>query len=273
MAKGGIEQHADADEEEEAEKVANRDDVAERLVAELRFTEDQAGNEGAEREGEAGQPGRIADADTDGDDGDEEKLARAPSEDEAEEPGKKPGAQDDDGAEEEHGNPDGAAEAGEKAARGAELRENDEHRYDGEVLHDEEADHDPARERVGDAGRGEHLQDDGGAGDGDHGAEPDRFAGRHGERERRGAGGERAGEQDLDGTSDQGDAADRLEVAEGELEAKGEEEERDADFGEELDIVGLDDGRAGGIWAHKDPGGDVADHQRKAQRAGSECRR
>ena len=51
--KARVEQHADADEEEEAEQVADGDDVAEGLVAELRFAEDQAGDECAEREGEA----------------------------------------------------------------------------------------------------------------------------------------------------------------------------------------------------------------------------
>ena len=87
----------------------------------------------------------------------------------------------------------------------------------------------------------------------------------------RGSGGERAGEQDLDGASDQGDAADGLEVAKGELEAEGEQQERDADFGEELDIVGLDDSRAGGMGAHEDAGGDVADHERKAEGARGEA--
>ena len=69
--KAGIEQHADADEEEEAKEIADGDDVAEGLVAELRFAEDEAGDEGAEREGEAAEPGRVAHADADGDDGDE----------------------------------------------------------------------------------------------------------------------------------------------------------------------------------------------------------
>ena len=41
-------------------------------MAELRFAEDQAGDERAEREGEAEQPGRISNADADSDDGDQE---------------------------------------------------------------------------------------------------------------------------------------------------------------------------------------------------------
>ena len=69
--KAGIEQHADADEEKEAKEIADGDDVAEGLVAELRFAEDQAGDECAEREGEAAEPGRVSNTDSDSDDGDE----------------------------------------------------------------------------------------------------------------------------------------------------------------------------------------------------------
>ena len=111
-----VEQHADADEEEETENVADGNDLAEGLVAELRFAEDESGDEGAEREGEAGQPRRVADPHSDGDDGDEKELARTPGEDEAEELGQEPRAQDDDGAKEQDGDPDGAAEAGEKTS-------------------------------------------------------------------------------------------------------------------------------------------------------------
>ena len=59
------------------------------------------------------------------------------------------------------------------------MRKNYEHRYHGEVLHDEQADHDSAGKFVGDACCGEHLKNDGCAGDRDDGAEPDCFADRH----------------------------------------------------------------------------------------------
>ena len=78
------------------------------------------------------------------------------------------------------------------------------------------------------------------------------------------------GEQDLDGAADQGDTADGLEVAEGELEAEGEEEERYADFGEQLDLMDLDDSRAGSVGPDEDAGGNVADHEREAQGARGE---
>jgi hypothetical protein len=48
----GIEQHAHRGEKEQAEKIAQWDDVAERLVAVIRFVEDHAGDEGAEGKGQ-----------------------------------------------------------------------------------------------------------------------------------------------------------------------------------------------------------------------------
>lgn len=51
--KTGIKQHADTDEEEEAEDIADWYDVAQGLVAEFRFTEDEASDERAKRKGQA----------------------------------------------------------------------------------------------------------------------------------------------------------------------------------------------------------------------------
>ena len=61
----------------------------------------------------------------------------------------------------------------------SELREDDEERHHGEILEHEQADHDAAGERRGDVRGGEHLEDDDGAGERDHGAEPDRLRGLH----------------------------------------------------------------------------------------------
>ena len=52
-AKARVEQHPYADEEEETEHVADGNDLAEGLVTELRFTEDESGDESAERKREA----------------------------------------------------------------------------------------------------------------------------------------------------------------------------------------------------------------------------
>ena len=78
-----IEQHADADEKEKPEEITDGHDIAERLVAELRFAEDETGDKSTEVKGEPREPGGIADPDADGDDRDKKKLARAPGEYEA----------------------------------------------------------------------------------------------------------------------------------------------------------------------------------------------
>ena len=124
---------------------------------------------------------------------------------------------------------------------------------------------------MADTGRGKHLEHYGGAGDGDHGTEPDRFAHRHSERGGGSSGSEPAGEQDLDRSSYQGDAADGLEVAKGALEAKREQKKRDANFCQELDFMSLDYSRAGGVGPHEDPGCDIADHEGKAEGARGEA--
>ena len=220
-----VEQHADADEEEEAEQIADRDDVAEGLVAELRFAEDQAGDEGAEREREAAQPRRIAHPDSDRDDGDQEKLARAPGEHEAEQLGQEPGAQDDDGAKQQSGDPDRAAQAGEKSSRspscgrttsiGTTARSCTISRPIITRLASVWVT--PAADSIFRTTAVLETRD--------HRAEPDRFADGHPEdEEQRRRGGERHGEQDLDRAADQRDTAHRLEVAEGEFEAEREQQ-------------------------------------------------
>ena len=74
----GIEQHADRDEEQHREGVAKRQGLLSRLVAERRFREDHAGEEGAERERHPEQLGRAeGDAERDGEHREPEQLARA----------------------------------------------------------------------------------------------------------------------------------------------------------------------------------------------------
>ena len=138
-------------------RVLNRDRLEADITAEAVRVFAESGYEGAEGKGESGQPRRIADTDADRDDGDEEKLARAPGEHELQEPGEETGAHKNDGSEEEHGDPDRAAEAGEKSSGRAELRENNEHRDDRQVLDNEQTDHHSARERLRDSGRGQHF--------------------------------------------------------------------------------------------------------------------
>ena len=72
----GIEQHADRDEEQHREGVAKRQGLLSRLVAERRFGEDHAGEEGAERERHPEELGRAeGDAERDGEHREPEQFA------------------------------------------------------------------------------------------------------------------------------------------------------------------------------------------------------
>ena len=74
----GVEQHADRDEEEDGEGVLQRLRLLESAVAVIGFVEHDAGEESAEREGDAEELGREeGDAEGDGDHGKREELAGA----------------------------------------------------------------------------------------------------------------------------------------------------------------------------------------------------
>ncbi len=76
--KRGIEQHAHRGEKQQAEDVAQRNDVAQGLVAVFGFAEDHAGDKGAEGKGQPEQIGGIADPEADGGDRQEEQFAGVP---------------------------------------------------------------------------------------------------------------------------------------------------------------------------------------------------
>ena len=74
----GFEQHADGDEEQHGEGVAQRHRLLGGALAEVAFAHHHAGEEGAERERDAEHLGRAeGDAERDGVDGEAEQLARA----------------------------------------------------------------------------------------------------------------------------------------------------------------------------------------------------
>ena len=73
----GIEQHADGDEEQDREGVLERQRIGRGAVAEARFAQDDAGEEGAEREGNAETDRRaVGDAEREGQNRQREELAR-----------------------------------------------------------------------------------------------------------------------------------------------------------------------------------------------------
>ena len=71
-----IEQHADRHEERGAEEDLQRHDLAEGVVAEAALADDEAGQEGAERQADAGNAGQPGGAEADRDDRQEKELRR-----------------------------------------------------------------------------------------------------------------------------------------------------------------------------------------------------
>ena len=73
-----VEQHADGDEEEHGESVAQRQALIRGLLAERAFAQDHAGEEGAKGEGDAEKLGGAeGDTERDGKDAEAEEFARA----------------------------------------------------------------------------------------------------------------------------------------------------------------------------------------------------
>ena len=141
-----VEQHAHRGEEEQAEDVAQGNDVTERLVAVVRLVEHHAGDEGAEGERQPDQVGGVADAQADGDDGQQEQLAAAEPGDVAHDPGQQLGAEQEHGGQEDGRLESGLAELGQPGRGVVHERQDDDHGHDGQVLDDEHADHHLARQ-------------------------------------------------------------------------------------------------------------------------------
>ena len=168
-----VEQHADAHEEEQSEDVAQRTDVAERLMTELRFAQHDAGDEGADREGEPEFVCDRADADAGGDDRDEEHLARAPA-DHLTKHGRQQTRPDDHRGEQEgRSHRNRPSQPGHRLVGVPDLRQDDQKRHNGQVLEDQHADHHATGQRAHRPFGRQSLEDDHRARHRDHGAEPD----------------------------------------------------------------------------------------------------
>ena len=116
----GIEQHADRDEEEHREGVAQRQRFLRRPMAELRFGEHHAGEEGAERERDVEELRRaVGDAEPDGEHAEPEQLARAGMGDVVQDPRDHPPADDQHQDDEERDLGERDAERHEDVARSA----------------------------------------------------------------------------------------------------------------------------------------------------------
>ena len=84
---GGVQQHPHRDEKEQAEKIAQRNNVAQGLMAVVRLAENHSRHKGAQGKGEARKVGGVAYAQTNGGDGEQKKLTGVPGRDVAHHPG------------------------------------------------------------------------------------------------------------------------------------------------------------------------------------------
>jgi hypothetical protein len=237
-----IERHAQRDEEEEKQEVAQGGEPGGDRLAVARRGERDAGEQPAQLLAEARE---FADGGKDGGHGDgeaEQELGRA-----GHALGQRIGDiahEDDDEDEQREARAEHEGDVGDAAlARRADSdgRQGDHGQHDDEVLHDEETQRDLAVQRIDLALVGEELHDDDGGGEGErdgdvealHRAEAERQADQEAEHR---------GEGDLAEAGHQRDDAQRADQIHVELDADEEEQNRDAELGQELDLLpGLDD--------------------------------
>src|SRR3972149_6342607 len=217
----------------EGNTAAEGDDIGGDLVAGLRFGDDNAGDERAERDREAEGGGAGGDAERAGDKGEDEELAAAGAGDERQEAGEQAGAEDEHETDEDRGVDDGDGEGAPEVPFVAWFggREHGEGGDGDEVLGDEPANGDARMDSAHETAVLERADEDDGGGDAHGKAKGERFTG--GEAEGVAQGGASSGcERDLDDGARDGDAADGVEVGQVEVEADTEHEEDDAKVGE-----------------------------------------
>ena len=276
-----IEQHPDRHEEEDGERIAQRQGVGRGLVAHVGFADHRAGQERSEGERDAEHRRRQeGEPDRDGEHGQREQLLRALVRDEGQEARHETGAGDDHDDHEEGG----LAERQGDVAEGAEAigrclvgpaeerrdrRQQDEDDDRHQVLDDQPADRDPALRRVELAAIGDRPEQDDRARDRQRQPEhqspadpPAEGDAEHQPEQRR--------DDDLDERARDRDGADGGQVPEREVDAHPEHQQDDPDVGElERDLDVGDE--AGGERAEQDAGHDVADDRRQSDPLGDEA--
>ena len=236
-----VHEHADGDEEDAVQGVPEGEDVREHLQPVLRLGDHQAGDEGAQGQGEARHRAGKGGPQDHQDDGDEEDLPAACAHHEAQEGGdEKPGRQDDG----PHGQHRDAQDLDKPEEAGAlpvgQDRDQEHDGDDAQVLEDQNPERDLRLGRHQLAPLGVDPQDDGGAGEGDQesqeeGLGPAEMEGEAGQE------GQQRRAEDLEGASQEHLPPHPGEAREGELDADGEEKEDDADLRQRLDLVAAAD--------------------------------
>ena len=231
--RGHVELHADRHEEEPEQRVAEWPDAGLDLVAVLGFRQHHAGEEGAERKGEACGMRRPGGADRDEEHGEREQLRRAARRDLVEQRPQQPAPRGQHDDERDGGLGEGERDLGRRVVvlRRREHAGEREEGHDGQVLEEEGPEGEPPVRAVELVLFGELAEHDRGRGHGDRTAEQDR----DGDRQAEGPAdrGDRGrGRGDLDAAEPEHLAARCEHARQREFESQREEQEDDAEFGE-----------------------------------------
>jgi hypothetical protein len=277
----GVEDHADGDEEEPEQHVVEGPDVGLDLMLEFGLGDQHAGNEGAEREGEAGMLGQPGEAERDQQQVEHEQLLALASRHERQPPAHHALAADQQHREQRRrlqaGEPQLARQFG---RRRAERRDQHQQRHHGQVLEQQHAHHAAAVLGLELEPLGEHLDDDRRAAHRQRAAERDgalpaelpRTGVAHAEPGEGGAEqevadhGRQHGQRDLAEAEAEDEPAHALQLGQVELEPDDEHQEHDAEFAQVAHA-----GRVGGerhrVRADDDADREIADHRRQLEGA------
>ncbi len=274
----GVEQHADRDEEQHREGVAQRDRLFGRLLAEVAFAQHHAGEEGAQREGHAEQFRRaVGDAQRDGIDGEAEKLAGPGVRRVVHQPG------NDSPSDHQHhrhedrylgqGDQQGEGDAGCRhvaIARGddGDRRQQHQGQHHRQILDHQPADRDAAAIGVDNVTILQGADQHDGAGDREREAEDEARLRRPAQRPGK-PGAHQGCNGDLADSAGHGDACDGEQVLHGEVKADTEHQQDDADF-RQLCRQSRIGSEARRIGADHDAGQQVANQGLNAQPLGDE---
>ena len=235
--------HADGEEENAEQQPLERLDGGFDRLAVFGLGEQQAGDEGAERHGQAGLIGNDAGGDDDEQNDGDEQLGGTRVRHQPEQRPQQHAAEDDDDGNGNHGLKQRSAETFEHRTAGTRGQDRDEHqdRNDGEILGEQDG-------KAGAAdGRGETLlvrqqfEHDRRRRQRQARAEDHRFRGRLAEQQRD-AGKQRRGQQHLQAAKAEHQPPHRQEAMQRQFETDQEQQEDDAELGNAVDIPGVADG-------------------------------
>ncbi len=256
-----LEEHPQGDEEERREDVPQRDDLGQHMRVEVRFGDDEAGEEGAQREREPRRVGGVGRAQRDDHDRQQEELPRAVAGDEREDARDQPRADDDYRHQRDRRHGERSSQCHQQAV-GVRFQHRQQRKqgHHADVLQDAESER-RAGVRAGRLATAQRDLDD-----------HDR-ATRHERQPEQGGGvdlpakpeADEEPEQDREGHLEragrQGDPPHGGELVERELHAEGEHQERHPEVRHQLDPFRVRD-ESRRLRAERDPGEDVANQDR-----------